>query len=167
MGYQDYERDGSRAVRKLPSISGVVEAALPRDIHVLAGDRKRIGTEQRQRFADHLSASYGAGFLTEEEHAARHEYVMNTAESLEDLNEVTKDLPPIPRTPVGTKIVAVQEHKTPLLDFAGHPIVAAAVIAGGIPTALFVAGNFAFIFAIMVMVAALGLCIRWTTRRDA
>jgi hypothetical protein len=82
-----------------PAIRGQVEAALPPDVHILPGGKKRISHLQRDHYANHLAWAYGQGLIDDAEHTARTSYVMGNAESLGDLEEAVSDLPPVPKTP--------------------------------------------------------------------
>jgi hypothetical protein len=87
-----------RAVKSphYPVMVEAVGAALPDAVHVLR--HQRIGDSQRLHVSEHLDWAFTEGLLNGDEHEARHMFVMDHAQTQEDLDAVIADLPPIPRT---------------------------------------------------------------------
>lgn len=139
----------------------VQAAAVPADINILPN--KRVGTIMRDHYANHITDMHAMGHLDADEYEARRDYVLNKAQTMEELRAVTADLPAAPRAPQN-KIVPKVKH--PVLDFTGNPIVTAAALAFGIPAAIFAASHLMFIIALVVMVVFGGLFLRWLGRGE-
>ena len=85
--YEGYPRYGS----KPPAIQAVPDE----DSLALVYGSSRIGEEQRQRTLAHLTDMYSHGYISEEVHDARREYVLKAVNN-KQLLHVISDLPPLP-----------------------------------------------------------------------
>jgi hypothetical protein len=131
------------------------EVAIPGGINILPV--QRVGDSHRNAYADHLANMWAAGLLNQEEYEARRDFAMS-AETREQLEIVTRDLPSLPRTP---RVKIPAKKKSPFVEVAGHPVVVGAALGAGVSIMEIGISHLTFIVALCVTIFFVGLGVRW------